>query len=79
VNDDSEIEGLCPPITDQRLDAVQRMAVARVLVDCFVEAHVTPQIALTALDRLYSILHGTPARHGSVRPQRWARPRLQVV
>ena len=79
ITEGSNLAGLCPPITDKRLGPDQRMAVARVLVDCLVEARVSPQIALTALDRLYSILHGAPPLHEGVEPARWARPRLQVV
>lgn len=79
VAEGSETQELCPPITSRRLGPEQRMAVARVLVDCLVDARVAPQIALTALDRLYSILHGAPTVHAGIEPQRWTRPRLQVV
>ena len=79
ITDGSNLEGLCPPITDQRLGPDHRMAVARVLVDCLVDARIPPQTALTALDRLYSILHGAPVLNDGVEPKRWARPRLHVV
>ena len=79
IRNGSMLEGLCPPITDQRLGPDQRMAVARVLVDCLVDARVAPQIALTALDRLYTILHGVPGLAEGIEPKRWARPRLHVV
>lgn len=76
----SELRGLCPVFTDGPLAPALRLRVARLFVDCTVEAHVPPNATLQALDRLYSILHSaetTPANGGAA--GRWGRPQLHAV
>ncbi|MEE4301746.1 MAG: hypothetical protein V2J24_20075 [Pseudomonadales bacterium] len=48
---------LCPALTGQPLDAACRLRVARLFVDCMVEAQLPPNPMLAALDRLYAVMH----------------------
>lgn len=76
----SELRGLCPVFTDAPLGPALRLRVARLFVDCLVEAHVPPNTTLQALDRLYSILHGSePAPTSGETAGRWGRPQLHAV
>jgi len=58
------------------LSANQRMRLARLIVDCLVEARVQPARTLAALDRFYTALHAHAPLH---RPMQTERPQLRVV
>ena len=57
------------------LSANQRMRLARLIVDCLVEARVQPAWTLAALDRFYTVLHAHAPLH---RPMQAERPQLRV-
>jgi hypothetical protein len=80
IEEPSQLEGLCPAITDQALDAKLRLRIARLFVDCLVEAQVPPRVTLGALDRLYTILHrGLREDQALDGVRRWSPPMLRVV
>ena len=58
------------------LTATQRMRLARLIVDCLVEAGVQPARTLTALDRFYTVIHAHAPLH---RPARTEGAHLHVV
>lgn len=57
IDTDAELRNLCPALTGQPLDAACRLRVARLFVDCMVEAQLPPNAMLAALDRLYTVMH----------------------
>jgi|OM-RGC.v1.025673657 hypothetical protein len=76
----SELVGLCSVFTDRPLGSARRLRLARLFVDCLVEAQVPPTVTLAALDRLYTVLHQGIREDGTLAGvSRWSTPRLRVV
>ncbi len=70
-------DGSLPALFDGALmTSSQRMRLARLLVDCLVEAGIQPARILNALDRFYTTLHAHAPLHQPVRTEE---ARLHVV